>query len=102
MLSSSPDTIERRQAVNVNGTGENAGGISKFVGSWIKPTSEGLEVMGRNAAERSYFEETGSIESVISSESGRESDLSISSISSTPDLALPIKYELRGKLQTPN
>ena len=102
MLTSEYDMFEQGIVVRVKETGKNAtsGELSSFVGSWNIPSSaEEVEVPGRDhgfIGKRSYFEDTDSIESDSGSESGRISHPSISSISSSPDRAVPIKYELRG------
>lgn len=102
MLSSEYDMFEQGIVVRVNETGKDAASaeeMSKFVGSWHKPLSEEIDVSGREhgfIAERSYFDDSDSIESDSGSEGGRISHPSISSTSSSPDRAVPIKYELRG------
>ena len=94
--------FEQGIVVRVNETGKigASGEVSGFVGSWNKPMStEEVEGPGKDhgfIAKRSYIDDTESIESDSGSESGRISHPSISSISSSPDQAIPIKYELRG------
>ena len=86
--------------VRVNKARKNttAGKISNFVDSWSRPLSEEVEVDNRDhgfIVERSYFDESDSIQTDSGSESWI-SHPSISSISSSHNGKIPIKYELRG------
>jgi hypothetical protein len=100
MLSSEYDMFQQGIVVRVDKAGKNttAGKISNFVDSWSRPLSEEVEVDNRDhvfIVERSYFDESDSIQSDSGSESWI-SHPSISSISSSHNAKIPIKYELRG------
>jgi hypothetical protein len=100
MLSSEYDMFQQGIVVRVDKARKNAtaGKISNFVDSWNRPLSEEVEVDNRDhgfIVERSYFDESDSMQSDSGSES-RISHPSISSISSSPNAKIPIKYELIG------
>ena len=102
MLSSEYDMFEQGIVVRINKSkAPTAEEMSKFVGSWHLPSSEEVGKVPERGngllAERSYFDDTDSIEGGSDSESGRISHPSISSISSNQGQTIPIKYELRGK-----
>lgn len=99
MLSSEHDTYEQGIVVRVNGP-VPVGKVSDFVGSWNKNdlADEVVDVPGRDhgfVMPKSPLGQTDSLQS----EESRLSEIShssISSVSSSPDVEVPIKYELRG------
>ena len=97
MLSSEHDTFEQGIVVRVNGP-VPVGKVSDFVANWNKNDLVDEVVPGRDHGFVMMKSPVGKTDS-LQSEGSRLSEIShpsISSVSSSPDVEVPIKYELRG------